>query len=294
MSTLIATDTNVVFAALIRELFPNSPEIGFTTWIALGLPLTAVFSPLIWLALLRYAVYLGLGQVQIPVEAARKMVSEKLAELGHPSRGEKTIVIAFMITVCLWVFRKPILVGELFMLPCWSPLFSADHANIFARYGDSGIYGGIALCDPSRFQNRYFCDGLKDGSESGALGYRLADGRRFCLGDGFRRLAGGAFEHPAQCAHLDDDPGDLRVNDLCDRIYLEYQFDHHYAPNSGRVGAEHGGETSVADRTGNAVGFVRLYDAGRDPAQRDFFSSGWIEIRQMAQVGFFLNVLGIL
>ena len=104
-------------------------------------------------------------------------------------------------------------------------------------------------------------------------------------------LAGGAFEHPAHCAPLDDDPGDLRANDLCDRIYLEYRFDHHYAPNSGHVGAEHGGKTAVADRTGNAVGFMRLYNAYRDPAQRGFFTSGWTEIRQMAQVGFFLNVL---
>ncbi len=149
MSNLIGTGTNVVFAALIRELFPNSPEIGFTTWMALELPLAAVCSPLIRLALLRYAVYLGLGQVQIPVEAARTVGSEKLAQLGRPSRGAKTIAIAFMITVCLWVFRKPILVGELFMLPGWSRLFSADHANIFARYGDGSIYGGIALCDPS-------------------------------------------------------------------------------------------------------------------------------------------------
>jgi hypothetical protein len=79
-------------------------EIGFTAWMALELPLTAVFSPSIWLAPLRYAVYLGLGQVQIPVEAARNVGSEKLAQLGRPSCGEKTIAIAFIITVCLWVF----------------------------------------------------------------------------------------------------------------------------------------------------------------------------------------------
>ena len=95
MSTLIGTGTNVAFAALMRELFPDSPEIGFTTWMALALPLTAVFLPLIWLVLLRYAAYLGLGQIEISVEAARRVVSEKLAELGRPSRGEKTIAVAF-------------------------------------------------------------------------------------------------------------------------------------------------------------------------------------------------------
>ena len=95
MSTLIGTGTNVAFAGLMRELFPDSPEIGFTTWMALALPLTAVFLPLIWLVLLRYAAYLGLGQMEISVEAARSVVSEKLAELGRPSRGEKTIAVAF-------------------------------------------------------------------------------------------------------------------------------------------------------------------------------------------------------
>ena len=36
-----------VLTALMRELFPDSPEIGFTTWMALALPLTAVFLPII-------------------------------------------------------------------------------------------------------------------------------------------------------------------------------------------------------------------------------------------------------
>jgi len=87
MSTLIGTGTNVAFAGLMRELFPHSPEIGFTTWRVLTLPLTTVLLPFIWLVMLRYAAYLGFGQIEISVEAARRVVSEKLAELGRPSRG---------------------------------------------------------------------------------------------------------------------------------------------------------------------------------------------------------------
>ena len=34
-----------------------------------------------------------------------RVVNEKLAELGRPSRGEKTIAVAFFMTVFLWVFR---------------------------------------------------------------------------------------------------------------------------------------------------------------------------------------------
>ena len=72
---------------------------------ALALPLTTVLLPLIWMVLSRYAVYLGLGQIEISVEAARREVSDKLAELGRPSRGEKTIAVAFFMTVFLWGFR---------------------------------------------------------------------------------------------------------------------------------------------------------------------------------------------
>lgn len=35
MGTLIGTGTNVAFAGLMREFFPQSPEIGFVTWMAL-------------------------------------------------------------------------------------------------------------------------------------------------------------------------------------------------------------------------------------------------------------------
>ena len=37
MSTLIGTGTNVAFAGLMRELFPDSSEIGFTTYDGVGL-----------------------------------------------------------------------------------------------------------------------------------------------------------------------------------------------------------------------------------------------------------------
>ena len=74
--------------------------------------------------------------------------------------------------------------------------------------------------------------------------------------------------------------------------FLEYRFDHRYAPNSGRVGAEHGGETSVADHTGKAVGFLRLYDAGGDRAQRDCFFERLDRDSANGAGGFFLECAG--
>ena len=160
MSTLIGTGPNVArSAALIRELFPDSPEIGFTTWMALALPLTAVFLPIIWLVLLRYAAYWGLGQIAIPVEAARRVVSDKLAELGRPGRGEKTIAVAKTMPAALAASCA-------FMLPVATPpnaiVFASGWIDIrqMAQVGIVLNVLGILLVTAMSYAELYFILGI--------------------------------------------------------------------------------------------------------------------------------------
>ncbi|HDM90550.1 MAG TPA: hypothetical protein ENG67_05020, partial [candidate division WOR-3 bacterium] len=49
IATLVGTPPNIVFAGQMKTLFPDAPEITFTRWILVGLPLTLVFLPLAWL-----------------------------------------------------------------------------------------------------------------------------------------------------------------------------------------------------------------------------------------------------
>ncbi len=124
--------------------------------------------------------------MQIPVEAARKVGSEKLAELGQPNRGEKTIAIAFMITVCLWVFRKPIGVGELFTLPGWSRLFSADRANNLHDTATAVFMAVLLFVIPVDFRKGIFAMDWKTGAKAVPWDIFLLMGGGFALATGFK------------------------------------------------------------------------------------------------------------
>ncbi len=45
VATLVGTPPNLVFAGMLKELFPVAPEITFVKWLIFGLPLTAFFLP---------------------------------------------------------------------------------------------------------------------------------------------------------------------------------------------------------------------------------------------------------
>ncbi|MGW8320996.1 MAG: SLC13 family permease, partial [Thermodesulfobacteriota bacterium] len=45
MGTLVGTPPNIVLTGQIQQLFPEAPEISFARWMALGLPLVALFLP---------------------------------------------------------------------------------------------------------------------------------------------------------------------------------------------------------------------------------------------------------
>jgi sodium-dependent dicarboxylate transporter 2/3/5 len=99
IGTLIGTPPNVVFAAAVSKMYGRI--IDFATWMVLGVPLVAIFIPLAWLYLTR--VVFPLSQRKIP--GARKTIYKQLKDLGSPSRGERTVLIVFVLTALCWVFR---------------------------------------------------------------------------------------------------------------------------------------------------------------------------------------------
>ena len=299
MSTLIGTGTNVAFAALIRELFPDSPEIGFTTWMALALPLTAVFLPIIWLVLLRYAAYLGLGQIEIPVEAARRVVSDKLAELGRPSRGEKTIAVAFFMTVFLWVFRKPIPVGDLFTLPGWSQLFPVAHAKYLHDTTAAVLMAVLLFMIPVDFKKGIFAMDWKTGVRGVPWDIVLLMGGGFALATGFK-ATGLDVWLAGHLGILRDAPTWLMILAICALMTFVTEFTSNIASTTIMIPILAALAQSmqvhplllIVPATLSASCAFMMPVA--TPPNAIVFSSGWIDIRQMAQVGIVLNVLGIL
>ena len=124
MATLVGTAPNAMLAAFMQETYGT--EIDFSSWMLVGLPLSAMMLPLAWIVLTRV-----IFKVDFETSAEGKAALRQLkVDLGVMTIPEKRVAIVFVLMALTWVLR-PLLVN----LPGLSAL------------DDSGIAmaGGIAL-----------------------------------------------------------------------------------------------------------------------------------------------------
>jgi sodium-dependent dicarboxylate transporter 2/3/5 len=107
VATLVGTFPNLVFAGMFEELFPGGPDITFAEWLKIGLPFAAIFVPAMWLYMVKGMLPLK-GQV---VENADQVIAAEVEKLGAMGRGEKMILVVFVVTALLWIFRSDINLG---------------------------------------------------------------------------------------------------------------------------------------------------------------------------------------
>jgi sodium-dependent dicarboxylate transporter 2/3/5 len=104
MGTPIGTPPNVLMLAYMRDHL--GVEIGFARWMALMLPLVAIFLPLAWLLLTRL-----LYPIQFErIEGGKELLRTSLRELGPMSAGERVVLCVFLAAAALWMTR-PLLTG---------------------------------------------------------------------------------------------------------------------------------------------------------------------------------------
>ena len=96
MATPVGTPPNLIGVGMLERL--TGVDITFFQWMAIGVP-----AALIMFALLALQFHLiGARGVTIG-QGSTAMVREELAKLGAVSRGQRNVLIAFFITVVLWV-----------------------------------------------------------------------------------------------------------------------------------------------------------------------------------------------
>jgi len=117
IGTLIGTPPNLIFAAQVRSLFPEAPEVSFVKWMAVGIPFTFLFIPIAWILLTRVAIRgarINFGDAGEAIKCARD-------GLGPMSRGEKLVLTVFIATVISWVTRGNLTIGSV-TLKGWESL----------------------------------------------------------------------------------------------------------------------------------------------------------------------------
>lgn len=104
IGTIIGTPPNVFLASYIHSSLGE--EISFVRWMGVGLPLVAVFLPLAWLMLTR-VLYPLRGE---RIEGSRDVTERAYRELGVMSRGERIVLVVFLLAALSWITR-PLLVN---------------------------------------------------------------------------------------------------------------------------------------------------------------------------------------
>lgn len=99
LATLIGSPPNALFAGMMAE--QHGVEIGFASYMLLGVPLVLLGLPLTWLVLTRWT--FRVSRVEIPGAAAR--IDREWESLGPMSRGERIVGVVFVLTALAWIFR---------------------------------------------------------------------------------------------------------------------------------------------------------------------------------------------
>jgi sodium-dependent dicarboxylate transporter 2/3/5 len=103
MATLVGTAPNAMFAAFMLENYGTS--IDFSSWMMVGLPMSALMLPLSWITLTRWVFkvdFITSGEGR----AALKTMKDEMGSITIP---EKRVALVFFVMASCWVFR-PLLI----------------------------------------------------------------------------------------------------------------------------------------------------------------------------------------
>lgn len=124
-ATLIGTPPNVIFAGQVETLLPGLGEVGFVRWFLFAFPLAVGFLILVWL----YLTFI-VGRLPKSSKADRSLIRKELVQMGAWSRGERGVMIIFVLTALAWMGRGDVEIGTV-VLPGWTTVL-----------GWSGIHDG--------------------------------------------------------------------------------------------------------------------------------------------------------
>ena len=100
VATLIGTPPNALLASFIADSY--DVQIGFATWMLVGLPIVVVMLPVAWFWLTHFAFSIK----GMELGEAREVIEKEIDELGEMSRGERVVLVVFVTTALLWILRS--------------------------------------------------------------------------------------------------------------------------------------------------------------------------------------------
>ncbi len=103
LATLIGTPTNVIYTAMVKQIF--NVEITFADWIFFALPMVLALMFLCWIVLVKFV--FPIDRIEIP--GGKETIQRELDKLGKMGPEEKAIAIIFSATAVAWILRSFVL-----------------------------------------------------------------------------------------------------------------------------------------------------------------------------------------
>lgn len=128
LATLIGTPPNGVLITQMSQLFPEAPEITFSSWMLFALPLSAFFMIVAWLVLTRLIFPLP---ATTPF-SGKEFIQGEIKKLGVMTSEEKRVAVVFGLAAVLWMTRKERLFGDDVDIFGWSYFLDQFLENIGA------------------------------------------------------------------------------------------------------------------------------------------------------------------
>ncbi len=289
IATLIGTPPNLSFTRILTIMFPEAPEISFASWSSFAFPLSLVFLVLVWL-LLSWLFCSRKGEVKTDASLFR----DEYAKLGPLRFEEKAVLVVFVLMALLWLTRGDIRLGHLTLRGWSSRLGLAGYVN------DGTVAVGMALLlflIPARSSGER---ALMDWKTARSLpwGIVLLFGGGFALASGFKEsglsswigesMKGLSSLHPTFLVALISTVvtflTELTSNTATTEMILPILA-------AGGVAAGVNPLFLMIPATLSASCAFMLPVA--TPPNAIIFGTERIKVSQMARVGFFINILGV-
>jgi sodium-dependent dicarboxylate transporter 2/3/5 len=289
IATLVGTPPNIVFAGIVKSMFPKAPEIGFLDWFKIGLPLVVVFLPITWLYLTRIAAPPRIKNIP----GGKDIIERDLKELGAVKLGEKLTLAVFLLVALAWIFRRNIDLG-IFVLPGWSNMLGISQ---YVHDSTVAVFGAILLfLLPVDFKKRVFVLNWE-------WALRIPWGIILLFGGGFALAAGFQTSGLAQwigerLSFLCGVPTIIMILCICLLLTFLTEVTSNTAtttmmmPVLGALAAAtciHPFLLMIPAAMSASCAFMLPVAT---PPNAIIFGSGYLRIPDMVRVGFFLNIIG--
>ncbi|XP_054707089.1 solute carrier family 13 member 2-like [Uloborus diversus] len=124
--TITGTSPNMILKGFIEELFPESSEITFASWMLYNVPGMVICVTIGWIILQLIYIPCWRKDSKETKQRIKNVICTRYRELGTITFHEAAVFSLFVILVFLWIFREPK------FMTGWADIFSSE-----TRIGDA-------------------------------------------------------------------------------------------------------------------------------------------------------------